>query len=115
MSGGDIAGVIAASGFVLLVLFLAVPLIKLGGLLDEARSSIRQISQEATPLLTELTETVQETNKQLAKVDVITTNAAEVTNNVSSLVALFTSTLGSPLVKLAGLSSGLRSLLLGKK
>ena len=115
MSGGDIAGVIAASGFVLLVLFLAVPLIKLGGLLDEARSSIRQISQEATPLLTELTETVQETNKQLAKVDVITTNAAEVTNNVSSLVALFTSTLGSPLVKLAGLSSGLRSLLSGKK
>ncbi len=115
MSGGDIAAVIAASGFVLLVLFTAIPLIKLGGVLDETRSTMRQFAQETAPLLSELTETVQETNKQLAKVDVITTNAAEVSNNVSALVALFTSTVGSPLVKIAGFSSGLRSLLLGKK
>ncbi|MEN9990093.1 MAG: hypothetical protein RL508_1072 [Actinomycetota bacterium] len=114
MSGGEIAGIIAASGFVLLVLFVGVPLIKLGRVLDETRISLRNISEEVTPLLSELTETVESTNKQLVKVDAITQNVSEVTGNVSALVALFTSTLGSPLVKIAGVASGLRSFLKSK-
>lgn len=115
MSGGDIAGIIAASGFVLLVLFVGVPLIKLGRVLDETRVSVRNVSEEVTPLLSELTETVQATNKQLAKVDVITENVSEVTGNLSALVALFSSTLGSPLMKIAGLATGVRSFLKEKK
>jgi uncharacterized protein YoxC len=114
MSGGDIAAIIWAGGFVLLVLFTAVPLVKLGALLDETRRSVQTLSDDVSPLLTELTETVSQTNKQLAKVDTITTNVSEVTTNISALVALFTSTLGSPLVKVAGLAQGLRSALLGK-
>jgi ABC-type antimicrobial peptide transport system permease subunit len=51
----------------------------------------------------------------LEKVDQITESISEVTTNVSSLVAVFSATLGSPLVKLAGLTQGLRSALLGKK
>jgi uncharacterized protein YoxC len=115
MSGGDVAALIAAGGFVLLVLFVAVPLLKLGRVLDETRNSIRDLNQTVSPLLSELTETVTSTNKQLAKVDQITENISEVTTNVSSLVAVFSATLGSPLVKIAGLSQGLRSALLGKK
>jgi len=115
MSGGDIAGIIAASGFVLLVLFIGVPLIKLGRVLDEARDSLRDISAEATPLLSELTETVQVTNKQLAKVDVITENVVEVTDKVNGLVTAVASFAGSPLVKIAGAATGLRSFLKSKK
>ncbi len=114
MSGGDIAAIIAASGFVLLVVFIAVPLLKFGRVLDETRISIRDLNESVAPLLTELTETVTETNKQLARVDTITENVAEVTTNISALVAVFSSTLGSPLVKLAGLAKGL-STFLGKK
>lgn len=115
MSGGDIAAIIAAGGFVLLVIFIAVPLLKLGRVLDETRTSIRDLNESLSPLLTELTETVTATNKQLEKIDVITDNVAEVSTNISSLVAVFSATLGSPLVKLAGLTKGLRSTLLGKK
>ena len=114
MSGGDVAAIIAASAFVLLVLFLAVPIIKLGRVLDETRDAVRDLNEGVAPLLTELSETVNQTNKQLAKVDVITENVAEVTTNVSSLVAVFSATVGSPLVKIAGLTQGLRSTLLGK-
>jgi uncharacterized protein YoxC len=103
MSGGDVAALIAAGGFVLLVLFIAVPLLKLGRVLDETRNSIRDLNETVSPLLSELTGTVTATNKQLAKVDQITENISEVT------------TLGSPLVKIAGLTQGLRSALLGKK
>ena len=44
MSGGDIAGLIAAGVFALLVLLLAVPILKLGRVFDEVRTSIRSIS-----------------------------------------------------------------------
>lgn len=115
MSGGDIAAIIAAGGFVLLVVFIAVPLLKLGRVLDETRTSIRDLNESLSPLLTELTGTVTATNKQLEKIDVITDNVAEVSTNISSLVAVFSATLGSPLVKIAGLTKGLRSMLLGKK
>ena len=115
MSGGDIAAIIAAAGFVVLVLFIGIPLVKLGRVLDETRVAIRDLNDSTAPLLTELTETVQSANKQLARVDVITENVSEVTTNISSLVAVFSATVGSPLVKIAGLTSGLRDALLGKK
>ena len=41
MSAGEIAGLIAAVAFVLLVVLLAVPLLKLGKVLDETRSTVR--------------------------------------------------------------------------
>lgn len=109
MSGGDIVGLIAAIVFAALVGFLAIPLIKLGRVFDETTVAIRELSHNVTPLLTETTTTIQGTNKQLARVDTITSNLAEVTGNVSSLVALFAATVGGPLIKLAGFSAGVRA------
>jgi uncharacterized protein YoxC len=115
MSGGDIAGIIAASAFALLVIFIGVPLIKVGRVLDETRDSLHAISEEVTPLLSELTETVQAANKQLARVDEITQNVSEVTGKINSLVSVFSTTIGSPLVKIAGIASSVRSILKTKK
>ncbi len=115
MSGGDIAAIIAASAFALFVLFTAIPLVKLGRLIDETSASVRELSEDLSPLLTGLTETVTETNKQLARIDVITENAAEVSQNISSLVAVFTASVGSPLVKIAGFAKSLSGIFLNKK
>ena len=115
MSGGDIAAIIAAGAFALLVLFIGVPLIKLGGLIDETRDSVRELNDTVAPLLTEVTTTVAQTNKQLAKVDVISENLVEVTTNVRSLMAVFSASVGAPLIKIAGLTQGLRSAIMGKK
>lgn len=108
MSVGDIAGLIAALAFVLLVLVATYPLIKLGKVLDETRISVRGLSEGAMPLLTEVTTTVSSTNHQLGKVDTITTNAVQVTTNVSALTSLFAATLGSPVIKVAAFSYGVR-------
>ncbi|WP_338031581.1 DUF948 domain-containing protein [Diaminobutyricibacter tongyongensis] len=109
MTGGDIAGLIAAVVFAVLVGFLALPLVKLGRVLDETRSAIKDASDGLTPILEETATTIQETNKQLARVDVITKNVADVTGNVSALVALFAATVGGPLIKLAGFSAAVRA------
>ena len=109
MSAGDIAGLIAAGVFAVLVAFLAIPLIKLGRVFDETTTAIHEMSEGITPLLEESATTIKETNKQLARVDTITSNVADVTGNVSALVALFAATVGGPLIKLAGFSAGVRA------
>ncbi len=115
MSGGDIAGLIAAAVFAVLVGLLAIPLIKLGRVLDETRDAIHELSSNVTPLLEEATTTIGETNKQLARVDTITSGIAEATGNVTSLIALFAATLGGPLIKLAGFSAAVRAAISGLK
>lgn len=115
MSAGDVAGLIAAIAFVLLVGLLAVPLLKLGKVLDETRATIRGLSEESVPLLQEVTTTVTHTNEQMVKVDTITTNAAQVATNVSALTALFAATLGSPVVKVAAFTYGVRQAVAGRR
>jgi hypothetical protein len=108
MSVGDVAGLIAAIAFVLLVGLLAVPLLKLGKVLDEARRLVGTVTDETVPLINEVTTTVGLTNHQLERVDTITAGVQQVTTNVSALTSLFAATLGSPLVKVAAFSYGVR-------
>lgn len=115
MSVGDIAGLIAAIAFVVLVALAAVPLLKLGKVLDEARVSIKGLSDSTVPLITEVTTTVGQANEQMEKVDVITTNAAQVTTNVSALTALFAATLGSPIIRVAAFTYGVRQAVAGRR
>ena len=113
MTGGDIAGLIAAGVFAVLVALLAVPLLKLGRVFDETTSAIHELSENVTPLLEEATTTISETNKQLARVDTITSGVADATANVSSLIALFAATLGGPLIKFAGFTAAVRVAIVG--
>lgn len=109
MPVGDIAALIAAIVFAVLVGLLAVPLLKLGRVLDEARDAIATLSDGVTPLLEEVTETVSESNRQLQRVDTITRDVSEVTGNVNALVSLVAATVGGPLIRLAGFTAGVRA------
>ena len=115
MSPGQIAALVAAGAFVLLVVLLAIPLIKLGRTLDEATIAIRKAHQNSDPLFDEANVTLTHVNTQLERVDGITANAKAVTGNVSALTSLFTATLGSPLVKAAALSYGVSKAVKARK
>lgn len=108
MTGSDIAALIAASAFVVLVALAAVPLLKLGRLLDEARTSVRDLTDNVAPLIDETSQTVAEANRQMVKVDGITTNLTNVAESVSGVVASLTQVVNSPLAKIAGIVGGLR-------
>ena len=113
MSGGDIAGLIAAGVFAVLVLLLAVPILKLGKVFDEVRTAIRSLSDGATPLMDEVTATVSTTNQQLKKVDGISSNVSDASANLSALSSLVAATVGSPLIKVAAFSYGVRTAVAG--
>lgn len=109
MSGGDIAGLIAAGVFAVLVALLAIPVWKLGRVFDEIRVTIRSLSDGTVPLIDEVTNTVSTTNSQLQKVDGITSNVSDASANMSALSSLIAATVGSPLIKVAAFSYGVRT------
>ncbi|MBJ2119919.1 DUF948 domain-containing protein [Arthrobacter sp. MSA 4-2] len=115
MSGGDIAGLIAAGVFAVLVALLAVPVLKLGRVFDELRTAIRTVTDETTPLITEVTSTVSTTHQQLKNVDGITSNVSDASANLSALSSLVAATLGAPLIKVAAFSYGVRTAFAGRK
>jgi uncharacterized protein YoxC len=114
MSAGEIAGLIAAVAFVLLVGAVAVPLLKLGKVLDETTKLVAGVTDETLPLLREVTTTVTSTNAQLGRADVITMNVQRVTTNVAALTGLFAATLGGPIVRVAAFSYGVRRAVTGR-
>jgi uncharacterized protein YoxC len=120
MSVGEIAGLIAAVAFVALVAFTAVPLLKLGRVLEEVRLAVRDLGHESVPILTELRGTVRATNDELVKLSVVTEDAAKVSRNATivsenaaQMTNLFSATLGGPLVKTAAFSYGIRKAIKG--
>jgi uncharacterized protein YoxC len=108
VSGGEWAALVAALAFVLLVLLLAVPLLKLGRTLDEATLAIRKAHEGAEPLLVGAATTVDQVNKELERVEGITQNAQAVSSNAAALSSVFATTLGGPAIKVAAFSYGIR-------
>src|SRR3954464_11360231 len=108
MSGGAVAALIAAGAFVVLVLLLAVPLLKLGRTLDEATLAVRKTHDGVGPLLTQAQQTMDSVNAQLVQVESIATNVNSMTTNVAAMTAVVGSTLGSPMIKAAAFTYGVR-------
>lgn len=115
VSLGDIAGLVAALAFAYLVIRTGSVIGKAGQVLDETRLGVRGVSEQTVPLLSQVTETVASTNDQLVRVDTITSNVSSMTTNVNALTSLFAATLGSPVVKVAAFSYGVRSALQGRR
>ncbi|UQU67184.1 DUF948 domain-containing protein [Couchioplanes caeruleus] len=122
MNAGEIAGLIAAGAFLMLVLVLAVPILKLRHTVDAATRAINDLTDRTGPLLGNVTETVDSVNTalgqvqvsldgvnvQLAKIDTMTEHAQNVTANVANLVTVVSAAAANPLVKVASFGYGVR-------
>nr|WP_089316310.1 DUF948 domain-containing protein [Actinomadura mexicana] len=111
LTGGQLAGLIVAVFWAVLVSFVALTLLRLSRLLGEASELVRDIGEQAGPLMEDMTRTVKRANEQLGRTDVITRQVAGVTQNVSAVTTVMTSVVGGPLVKAAAFSYGVRKAL----
>jgi uncharacterized protein YoxC len=118
----EIALLIMAGAFLLLVGVLAVPILRLRKTVDAATRTINTLNDQAGPLLESVhtsvdgvNQTLAEVNQQLVKVDAITGNVAQVSTNIAGLTSLFAATLGSPLVKVAAFSYGVRKAITSRR
>ena len=122
MSGGEIAALIAAGAFLMLVLVLAVPILRLRRTIDAATRAINDVTDRSDPILANVNLTVenvnatlgqvqtslQGVNAQLEQLDGIVTNVHSVSTNVSNLVTVVSGAAASPLVKVAAFGYGVR-------
>jgi predicted PurR-regulated permease PerM len=105
---GDIVGLVFAIFFAILILALCFLVWKLTKVVEETQNLVQGITKETIPLLNEVTTSVVHVNEELVRVDAITSNVQSMTANASSLTALFAATLGSPVIKVAAFSYGVR-------
>ena len=106
LTGGQVAGLIVAVFFAILVLVLCLVLVKLGRVVEETQKLVAGITDQTVPLLGEVTTSVTHVNQELVRVDAITANVQSISGNVSALTSLFAATLGSPVIKVAAFSYG---------
>jgi len=115
LSGGEVAGLIVAVFWAVLVCFIGYVLIRLGNVVGETGKLVAGVTDETVPLLTEVRTSVIHVNTELERVDAITANVQTVTTNVSALTAVFAATLGSPVIKVAAFSYGVRRALTDRR
>lgn len=122
MSGGQIAALIAAGAFLMLVLVLAVPILRLRHTVDAATRAIDDLTDRTGPILANVNTTVEHVNTtlgqvhtsldgvnlQLARIDTITHHASQVTANVANLTTVITAAAANPLAKAAAFTYGVR-------
>lgn len=103
MSIGSIAALIAATAAVVLVALLAVPIVKLGHVMDEITSSVRDIDRSALEILEELRQTVITTNEEISRIGDVTENvnrmsehAANATQHASDVSRVVATVVGAP-------------------
>ncbi|MGQ0625389.1 MAG: DUF948 domain-containing protein [Sporichthyaceae bacterium] len=115
MSPGEVAGLIVAIAWAVLVLFLALVLFRLAGTLKELTRVVGDVGDNTIPVLTEVTATVATTNITLASVENITGNVSTLTRNASALSSIAAVSFGNPLIKAVSFSYGVRRAMGGKK
>ncbi|MEW2621896.1 DUF948 domain-containing protein [Streptomyces sp. NPDC048106] len=115
MSGGEVAGILVAVFWAILVSFLAVALARLAQTLKATTKLVADVTDQAVPLLADASQAVRSAQTQIDRVDAIATDVQEVTSNASALSTTVASTFGGPLVKVAAFGYGVRRALGGRK
>ncbi len=128
MTVGEIAGLIAACAFVLLVGMCAIPLLKLGTLLDELVAAVKDVNAATAPILSELHGTVEAANAELDRLGGVTSevekvtadvakvsgHASRVAENTATLSSIWLAAFGRPLIALASALHGFRAAITSK-
>ncbi|WP_256106327.1 DUF948 domain-containing protein [Streptomyces sp. ODS05-4] len=108
MTGGEVAGILVAVFWAILVSFLAVVLVRLAQTLRATTRLVAEVTDRAVPLLGDASAAVRTAQTQLDRVDAIASDVQEVTSNASALSSTVASTFGGPLVKVAAFGYGVR-------
>ena len=107
-TGGDIALIILAAFWGLLVLFLCVVLLNTFRVLESTKTLIDGIRQETVPLLGEVKTSVQGVNKELDRVDGMLETAGRIVQRIERVAGLVEQAATGPLTKIIGVGAGLR-------
>ena len=101
MGPGGIATIIAASSLLVIAIAISYAIIRVGRFIDEAKVSLKAVTEEATPLIEEVHTTVTLINGPLQSFNRITKNVEEISEKVTSATSGLLDKSG-PALKVAG-------------
>ena len=122
MSGGQIAALIFAGGFLVVALALSITILRVRKTVDAGTRALDAVADRIGPLLSDVNTTVANVNGalvqvqtsldgvnlQLARLDTITGHVQTVTANVANLATVVTAATANPMVKVAAFAYGVR-------
>ena len=109
MSWGEVAALIAALAFALLVVVLSTVLLRAHRLLAAAEGLVGDVRRSAVPLLDDARVTLHAVTQELDRVDGILASVGSVSSGVSGVTNLVTSAAANPLVKGLSFLAGARA------
>ena len=101
MGPGGLATIIASCALMVIAIAVAYVIIRLGRFIDEAKASLKTITDETAPLIDEVHTTVTLVNGPLKSINKITKNAEDLSDKDNEATTAFISKNGSA-VKVAG-------------
>ncbi|HEX9124706.1 MAG TPA: DUF948 domain-containing protein [Actinomycetota bacterium] len=106
-NAGDIALIVLAAFWGLLVLFLCVVLLSTFRTLESTKMLIDGIREETMPLLSEVKISVEKTNREIDRVDTMLVSAGNIVGRVEKVTKLVEDAASGPLVKVISFGAGL--------
>ena len=103
LDGGDVALIVLSAFWGLLVLFLCIVLINTFRVLESTKMLIDVMREETVPLLREVKGSLERTNRELDRVDVVLEATGEIVGRVRRISGLVEEVVSGPLVKLISL------------
>ncbi|MFZ4107496.1 MAG: DUF948 domain-containing protein [Candidatus Planktophila sp.] len=101
MGPGGIATIIASCGLLIIAVAISYVVIRVGRFIDEAKLSLKSLTNETAPLIEEVHTTVSLVNGPLKSLNRITKNAEDLSDKVNEATHSFLNKNGSA-VKVAG-------------
>ncbi len=101
MGPGGIATIIASCALMIIAIAIAYVIVRVGRLIDEAKASLKSLTEETAPLIDEVHTTVTLVNGPLQSLNRITKSAEDLTEKVNEATTSFLNKNGSA-VKVAG-------------
>ncbi|MSO42775.1 MAG: DUF948 domain-containing protein [Candidatus Planktophila sp.] len=101
MGPGGIATIIAACALFIIAIAVSYVVIRFGRFIDEAKLSLKSLTDETAPLIEEVHTTVTLVNGPLKSINRITKNAEDISDKVTNATSTFINKNGSA-VKVAG-------------
>ena len=108
LDGGDVALIVLSSFWGLLVLFLCIVLVNTFRVLESTKILIDSMREETVPLLREVKGSVERTNRELDRVDVVLEATGDIVGRVQRISGLVEEAVSSPLVKIISMGAGIR-------
>ncbi|MEZ0077322.1 DUF948 domain-containing protein [Planotetraspora sp. GP83] len=115
LTAGEVAGLIVAMFWAILVCFMAVVLVRLARLLAETTKTVAELSDRVVPLLEDVSQTVSETNRQLVTVEAIAHNMRDVSGDMVKITGVASALLTGPVIKISALGHGIRAAIAGRR